>query len=251
LSPDGRSMPTRFSRRASICGLAPRPIACAPASCRALVQGRRQARTAEAARDRSARARCWKPVASTSCRCWKALALPGQIAASANPKSSTGRLDIFTRVMTDHGVEFDKIAGRLSGPLWLEVSPRTFPIVVRTGSRLSQSASAQGPTLCSTRMMLCGSACRRDAGRRRRSDHRACGIACRRSVGRGGRPRRLSRQAPHGGYRCRQARRPGSARFLGAAAQSRLRKELILDPDEFYILVSARPSMCRRSMPPR
>ena len=66
------------------------------------------------------------------------LALPSDISASANPKSSTGRLDIFTRVMTDHGAEFDKIAAGYHGPLYLEVSPRTFPIVARTGSRLSQ-----------------------------------------------------------------------------------------------------------------
>ena len=55
------------------------------------------------------------------------------ISASANPKSSTGRLDIFTRVMTDRGPEFDKITAGYAGPLYLEVSPRTFPIVVRTG----------------------------------------------------------------------------------------------------------------------
>jgi dCTP deaminase len=66
------------------------------------------------------------------------LALPADISASANPKSSTGRLDIFTRVMTDNGAEFDKIAAGYHGPLYLEVSPRTFPIVARTGSRLSQ-----------------------------------------------------------------------------------------------------------------
>jgi len=72
------------------------------------------------------------------------LALPGAIAASANPKSSTGRLDIFTRVMTDFGEEFDKIAPGYAGPLWLEVSPRTFPIVVRTGSRLSQIRFREG-----------------------------------------------------------------------------------------------------------
>lgn len=81
------------------------------------------------------------------------LALPAAIAASANPKSSTGRLDIFTRVMTDHGQEFDKIPAGYNGPLYLEVSPRTFPIVVRTGSRLSQirfrvgSALLDGPQL--------------------------------------------------------------------------------------------------------
>jgi len=68
----------------------------------------------------------------------ESLALPAAIAASANPKSSTGRLDIFTRVMTDFGAEFDKIAAGYRGGLYLEVSPRTFPIVARTGSRLSQ-----------------------------------------------------------------------------------------------------------------
>ena len=68
----------------------------------------------------------------------ESLALPDHVSASANPKSSTGRLDIFTRVMTDHGPEFDKIAAGYRGQLYLEVSPRTFPIVVRAGSRLSQ-----------------------------------------------------------------------------------------------------------------
>lgn len=75
--------------------------------------------------------------------------LPEAISASANPKSSTGRLDIFTRVMTDHGQEFDKIAAGYNGPLWLEVSPRTFPIVARTGSRLSQIRFRQGHALLS------------------------------------------------------------------------------------------------------
>ncbi len=77
----------------------------------------------------------------------ESLALPDLISASANPKSSTGRLDIFTRVMTDYGQEFDKIPAGYEGPLWLEVSPRTFPIVVRTGSRLSQIRFRQGHAL--------------------------------------------------------------------------------------------------------
>ena len=66
------------------------------------------------------------------------LALPGAIEASTNPKSSTGRLDIFTRVITDRAQSFDTIPAGYAGPLYLEVSPRTFPIVARTGSRLSQ-----------------------------------------------------------------------------------------------------------------
>ena len=65
-------------------------------------------------------------------------ALPAGLSASANPKSSTGRLDVFTRVITDHAREFDQVPDGYHGPLYLEVSPRSFPVVVRTGSRLSQ-----------------------------------------------------------------------------------------------------------------
>ncbi len=66
------------------------------------------------------------------------LALPGDVSATANPKSSTGRLDIFTRVICDGARGFDTIPAGYTGPLYLEVSPRTFPILARTGSRLSQ-----------------------------------------------------------------------------------------------------------------
>jgi dCTP deaminase len=68
----------------------------------------------------------------------ESLELPAGVSASANPKSSTGRLDIFTRVIADGAQEFDKVPAGYKGPLYLEVSPRTFPIVARTGSRLSQ-----------------------------------------------------------------------------------------------------------------
>lgn len=74
------------------------------------------------------------------------LTLPGDIAASANPKSSTGRLDIFTRVIADNARAFDQVPEGYDGPLYLEVSPRTFPIVVRTGSRLSQIRFRRGHT---------------------------------------------------------------------------------------------------------
>ncbi len=77
----------------------------------------------------------------------EALKLPSEISASTNPKSSTGRLDIFTRVIIDCGQEFDKIPAGYSGPLYLEVSPRTFPIVVRNGSRLSQVRFRKGNAL--------------------------------------------------------------------------------------------------------
>lgn len=66
------------------------------------------------------------------------LALPTGIAASANPKSSTGRLDVFTRVIVDGGAAFDVVPDGYTGPLYAEISPKTFPVLVRTGSRLSQ-----------------------------------------------------------------------------------------------------------------
>ncbi|RDE08208.1 2'-deoxycytidine 5'-triphosphate deaminase [Pelagibacterium lacus] len=66
------------------------------------------------------------------------LALPAEVSASANPKSSTGRLDIFTRVIADGARSFDTVPAGYEGALYLEISPRTFPVLVRTGSRLSQ-----------------------------------------------------------------------------------------------------------------
>ncbi len=66
------------------------------------------------------------------------MALPESVCASANPKSSTGRLDVFTRVIADGATEFDQIEAGYHGPLYAEISPRTFPVLVRTGSRLSQ-----------------------------------------------------------------------------------------------------------------
>jgi dCTP deaminase len=68
----------------------------------------------------------------------ESLALPAEISASANPKSSTGRLDVFTRVIADGVSAFDLIPAGYTGPLYAEICPQTFPIVVRRGSKLSQ-----------------------------------------------------------------------------------------------------------------
>ncbi|WMT87642.1 2'-deoxycytidine 5'-triphosphate deaminase [Pelagibacterium sp. 26DY04] len=68
----------------------------------------------------------------------ESLDLPDEVSASANPKSSTGRLDIFTRVISDGARSFDIVPAGYKGALYLEISPRTFPVLVRTGSRLSQ-----------------------------------------------------------------------------------------------------------------
>ena len=66
------------------------------------------------------------------------LRLPEGLRAKANPKSSTGRLDVFTRVLTDRNHRFDEIAGGYCGKLYLEVVPRTFAIRVKTGLALNQ-----------------------------------------------------------------------------------------------------------------
>ena len=66
------------------------------------------------------------------------LTLPAGVQAIANAKSSTGRLDLLTRVITDGGVEFDRIAPGYAGPLYAEICPRSFSVLVRPGMRLNQ-----------------------------------------------------------------------------------------------------------------
>ena len=64
--------------------------------------------------------------------------LKKRMSAVANPKSSTGRLDVFARVITDGCSEFDSVAEQYEGPLWVEIAPRSFDVIVREGSRLVQ-----------------------------------------------------------------------------------------------------------------
>lgn len=68
----------------------------------------------------------------------ESLALPLDVSGAANPKSSTGRLDIFTRLITDRGERFDEVPPGYTGPLYAEVSPRSFSVRARMGSRLNQ-----------------------------------------------------------------------------------------------------------------
>lgn len=81
------------------------------------------------------------------------LSLRRRTSAMGNPKSSTGRLDIFTRLITDHGTEFDRVREQYKGPLYAEVSPRTFSVLVRKGSRLSQLRIRRGNPLSSDEAM--------------------------------------------------------------------------------------------------
>jgi dCTP deaminase len=68
----------------------------------------------------------------------EALALPAHVRGKANPKSSTGRLDVFTRVVTDHSYRFDEVAPGYDGPLFVEIVPLSFAIRVRQGLALNQ-----------------------------------------------------------------------------------------------------------------
>ncbi len=71
----------------------------------------------------------------------------------ANPKSSTGRLDVFTRLIVDGAMEFEEVPAGYQGPLYAEISPRTFSVLVRTGSRLNQLRLKRGQSFTSDKEM--------------------------------------------------------------------------------------------------
>ncbi|TDE40396.1 2'-deoxycytidine 5'-triphosphate deaminase [Antarcticimicrobium sediminis] len=77
------------------------------------------------------------------------LALPADMTAVANAKSSTGRLDLLTRTITDGGTEFDRIAPGYCGPLYAEICPRSFSVLVRPGMRLNQIRFRRGQAVLS------------------------------------------------------------------------------------------------------
>ncbi len=178
----------------------------------------------------------------------ESLALPDDIAAAANPKSSTGRLDVFTRVIADETRGFDRIRPGYHGPLYAEISPRTFPILVREGSRLSQIRFRHGNAV------LEGEALRQLNARERLVDDDDAdvgdGIAVSVDLALpldGSKPQAAPRQGSGVvGYRAKRhtglidvERRAGYdiAEFWEPIA-ARADHNLVLDPDEFYILAS-------------
>ncbi len=74
----------------------------------------------------------------------ESLWLPRGLSAKANPKSTTGRLDVFTRLITDYGSEFERVPDGYSGTLFAEIVPRTFSVIVQQGVRLSQLRFVRG-----------------------------------------------------------------------------------------------------------
>jgi dCTP deaminase len=150
------------------------------------------------------------------------LALPSDISGAANPKSSTGRLDVFTRVIADHGPGFDQTGPGYRGRLYLEICPQTFPILVRTGSRLSQIRFR----------------CAGETGRAAGGDHPR-EVALSVDLGGGGASALI-------GYRAKRHTGVIDVDQTGAydvdefwdPLMATPQKLLILDPDQFYILAS-------------
>jgi len=166
------------------------------------------------------------------------LALPDDIAAAANPKSSTGRLDVFTRVIADRTRGFDHIGAGYHGPLYAEISPKTFPVLVREGSRLSQIRFRRGHAT------LDADALRALHARERLTDDADADVGDGIAVGVDlvG----IGNGAAIVGYRAKRhtglidvERRGGYdvADFWEPIA-ARPDHSLVLDPDEFYILAS-------------
>ncbi|WP_296425036.1 2'-deoxycytidine 5'-triphosphate deaminase [Yoonia sp.] len=79
----------------------------------------------------------------------ESLSLPPGMTAAASAKSSIGRLDLLTRIITDHGIEFDRVPENYSGPLYVEICPRSFSVVAQPGQMLNQIIFRQGKTLMS------------------------------------------------------------------------------------------------------
>ena len=143
------------------------------------------------------------------------LALPPGVSARANPKSSTGRVDVFVRLLTDRSAAFDDVAEGYAGPMWVEIAPQTFSVLVRPGTRVNQLRLKRGspPRLATVSMGvdLTGA---------------VAGFRARRHAG-------VVDLDHEDGHDPRDFWQPLEPRRNGEG-----RGELLLDPGEFYILAS-------------
>ena len=191
--------------------------------------------------DLTQRAPCWRPAASISCRCWRAWRCRRHLAAATNPKSSTGRLDVFTRVIADGVAAFDQIPAGYHGALYAEICPQTFPIVVRQGSRLSQIRFRGGPAQDSDSAADASCTGARSSSPTDQANIRdGIALSVDLSLDRQGPAAASSAIAPSGTPASSTSTRRllRRARLLGADPRARLASRLILDPDQFYILAS-------------
>lgn len=163
-------------------------------------------------------------------------ALPKTVSGLANPKSSTGRIDVFTRLITDRASSFDQVEAGYEGPLYAEISPKTFSVLVRAGSRLNQLRLRGTNAVLSDRELL---ALHEKVGLVDGPVDIDMGIAV--SVDLKGEP-----DTGFVGYRAKRhagvidVDKPGAYEASEFWEPIKARKDatLILDPDEFYILAS-------------
>jgi dCTP deaminase len=166
--------------------------------------------------------------------------LSNAVMGLANPKSSTGRLDVLTRLITDHGSAFDQIDRGYQGKLYVEVAPQTFSVVVRQGSRLNQVRFQRGsPIVASgdlTNLYESGHLVRTAAGRLPLHDNLVPVTIDLKGAG----PGSII------GYRAKKHTRKIDIDMIGAYDAHDFWEKitfqndatLILDPDEFYILAT-------------
>ena len=168
----------------------------------------------------------------------ESLNLPLSLLAAGNPKSSTGRLDVFTRLITDNGVEFEQVPAGYKGRLYAEIAPLTFSVLVRKGSRLSQLRVRSGQSSISDQQHLDLQKSQRLVDSELDEGEVKNGVPV--SVDLSGDP-----ETGLIGYRAK--RHSGVVDVDKSAAQPiqefweplyAHKNQLILDPGEFYILVS-------------
>ncbi|HEX3808291.1 MAG TPA: 2'-deoxycytidine 5'-triphosphate deaminase [Rhizomicrobium sp.] len=158
-----------------------------------------------------------------------------RISGTTNPKSSTGRIDVFTRLITDRGQAFDRIEAGYRGPLYAEISPRTFPVLVRKGSRLNQLRIRHGsPQFTDTQLRRLHAESPLVSGEADIDNGLALSIDLKGEAG----SRIGWRAKRHTGVIDVDKRDALAAHDFWESIEAQPRGDLILDPDEFYILVS-------------
>jgi dCTP deaminase len=167
----------------------------------------------------------------------ESLSLPPGLAAAANPKSSTGRLDVFTRVIADRTRGFDRVNAGYRGPLYAEISPRTFPVLVREGSRLSQLRFRYGNAAVTSAALVALHQRERlvDAEAPDLSDGVPVGVDL---IGFGADRLIGYRAKRHTGLIDIDRRASYEVAEFWEAIRARRDRSLVLDPGEFYILAS-------------
>ncbi len=158
-----------------------------------------------------------------------------RISGTANPKSSTGRIDVFTRLITDRGQAFDRVEAGYHGPLYAEISPRTFPILVRKGSKLSQLRIRHGsPQFTDTQLRRLHAETALVSGEADIDNGLALSIDLM-----GGEGSRIGWRAKrHTGIIDVDKREALLPAAYWDSIEAHAQGHMVLDPDEFYILVS-------------